>query len=179
MRDNDLARLFIPLINTGLTAVGFAGVSVVQSNQPTQQGTRTAPTVYYFKIGDYRYGFLKREDVWDADLDQMVHSEIQQYETTFQISGLVIQKPTNAYSYTASDLVNEVAAIMQSDLTRNTLMESNVGILRVGDVRNPYFADDKDRFEASPSFDFVLTHLQTRIIIDPVIDSFEFDIKRV
>lgn len=161
MTDNELIKLFLPIINTGLQDAGLTNVVVTQSNQPTQQGINIAPTVYFYKIGDHRYGWVDREDKWDGINN--VHTEVQIYETTFQISALVLQKPNNTLTYTASDLVNEVAYIMQNESTLQTLSDSNVGILRITDVRNPYFLDDRDNFEASPSFDFILTHKQTRL----------------
>jgi len=176
MMDNDLIRLFLPIINNGLIADGFTGVTVKQGNQPTQQGVSSLPTVYFYKLFDKRYGFLKRDDEWDMINEVMVHTEIQQYETTFQISTLVIQRPTTPYQYTASDLVNEVAAIMQSDTARETLLQSDVGILRVSEIRNPYFTDDRDQYEASPSFDFTVTHKQIRVSTSPVVESLELDI---
>lgn len=169
MQDNELIRLFYPLIANGLAAAGYPGVTVIQANEPTQQGVPTNPLVTFTKISDHRYGFLSRKDVWNALSNTMVHSESQVYETTFQVNALVLQRPANTYRFTASDLVNAVAAIMQSDATRATLMASNVGVLRVQEVTNTYFKDDMDNFEASPSFDFVLTYNRGRVTTTPVI----------
>ena len=179
MTDNDLIKLFLPIINQGLITDGFMGVTVKQANQPTQQGINTNPAVYFYKIGNRRYGFLGRHNVWDEIAGEMRHEEIQYYETTFQISALVLQNVHNTNNYTASDLVNEVASIMQSDNARATMMQSNVGILRVTDVVNPYFMDDRDQFEASPSFDFTLTYKQTRLSTVPVIEDVDLIINRV
>ncbi len=178
MRDNELIRLFIPIIRSGLQDAGFTDVQIAASYQPTQQSINTASTVFFHKIGDHRYGFVYRNDEWDSENERMVHTEMQQYETTFQVDALVISKPALP-SYTASDLVNEVAAILQSNTAIKELIEHDVGILRITDIRNPYFTDDRDRFEASPSFDFVLTHKQTRISTEPVIESYEFDMYRI
>lgn len=178
MKDNDLIQLFLPIINAGLVTLGYTGVVVKQTYEPTQQGVNTVPTVYFYKLFDHRYGFRKASDKWDEVNSEMVHTEEQKYETTFQISALVIQDPANI-SYTASDLVNDVAAIMQSVATINTLEAQGVGIYRVTEVRNPYFTDDKDRNEASPSFDFTLTHTQTIVSTVPVIETTEFGIYRV
>lgn len=172
MLDNQIIQLFLPIIRNGLIAAGYLGVAIKQMNQPTQQGVNTQPTVYYYKISDHRYGFRKSEDVWDDNIEKMVHTEIQDYETTFQINALVIQNPTTPNQYTASDLVNIVAQIMQSANTINTLTRNNVGIYKITDIRNPYFLDDRDRFEASPSFDFTLTHKQVSTSTNPVIQSF-------
>jgi hypothetical protein len=164
--DNQFIQLFLPIIQNGLIADGFLDVITKQANQPTQQGANTGPTVYFFKVNNKRYGFLGRWDTWDTGLNQMTHKEAQYYETTFQISALVRQFPITPNQYTASDLVNEVASIMQSDNTRAILNASGVGILRVTDIVNPYFVDDRDQFEASPSFDFTLTSQTTRVSVD-------------
>lgn len=170
MTDNQLIQLFLPIIQVGLIADGFPNVVTKQANQPTQQGINTSPTVYFYKVASKRYGFLGRWDKWDAVTSKMVHTESQYYETTFQVSALVRQFPITPNQYTASDLVNEVASIMQSDNTRDILNASGVGILRVKDISNPYFVDDRDQFEASPSFDFVLTSQASRVTTTPVIE---------
>lgn len=179
LTDNSLIQLFLPIINAGLIADGFTDVITKQANQPTQQGVNSGSTVYFYKIANKRYGFLKRLDEWDSINSIMTHTETQVFETTFQVNALVIQNPLKPTGYTASDLVNEVASILQSDYAITTLMASEVGILRIQDVLNPYFVDDKDNFEASPSFDFTLTYKQTRVTTDPVINSFDYVIDAI
>lgn len=179
MTDNQLIQVFLPIIQAGLIADGFNGVDTIAANQPTQQGIPTAPTVFFYKIGDHRFGYLGRTDAWDSVNSSMIHTEVQQYETTFQISTLVLQSPATPNQYTAADLANEVCAIMQSDNTRNILYNNNIGILRVMDVSNGYFVDDRDNFEASPSFDFTLTHSNTRVNTGNPFTSIEVDVFRV
>jgi hypothetical protein len=171
MTDNQLIKLFRPIVVAGLAALGYSSVGVVQNNQPTVQGAATGPTVYFYKIGDKRYGFLERSDAYNSEDNDFVHTETQKYETTFQVSALVRQDPAVTTSYTASDLVNAVAMILASDAARETMLAAGVGILRVMDVRNPYFLDDHDQFEASPSFDFVLTYDRTIQTTVPVVES--------
>lgn len=177
MLDNQLIQVFLPIIDAGLIADGFSNVDVIAANQPTQQGIPTGPTVYFFKIGDKRYGYLDRSDTWDGV--NMIHTEIQYYETTFQFSSLVIQDPTTPNQYTASDLVNEVAAIMQSDATRQTLYNNNIAILRIQSVSNGYFTDDRDTFEASPIFEIVFVHTQDRVSMGNPVSDVELGIYRV
>jgi len=170
--ENSLIELFLPIITEGLITDGFPDVVVQRANQPTQQGIPTAPTVYFYKMADRRYGFLGRQDNWDSVLNKMVHQEKQYYETTFRIQTLVLQNP-KYLSFTASDLANEVASILQSDNTVTTLNAQGVGILRITDIVNPHFVDDRDNFEAIPSFDFTLLYLNDRISTTPIINSFE------
>jgi len=173
MRDNELIQIFLPIIKAGLIDRGYPEVLTVASNQPTQQGIDTEPTAYFFKVMDHRYGWVSKNYVWNELIGEMVHTEVQFYETSFQISALVLQDPATPNQYTAADLVNEIASILQSDDTIETLYNSGVGILRISDITNGYFVDDRDNFEASPSFDFILTHRQTRTSIANALTSFE------
>lgn len=176
MLDNQLIQVFLPIIQNGLIADGYTGVDVIAANQPTQQGVPLSPTVTFFKVADHRYGFLGRFNNWNPSNLTMEHTEEQMYETTFQVNALVLQNPTTPNQYTASDLVNEVSAIMQSDNTLDILYNNGIGILRITAVSNGYFKDDMDNFEASPSFDFTLTHTQTRVSTGNAIDHVEYDI---
>ena len=176
MTDNQIIQAFLPIINAGLIADGYTGVIVKQAYQPTQQGIQSAPTIYFYKLSDKRYGFLKRYDRWNTNTRQDDHVENQVYETTFQFSALVLQTPPNPSAYTASDLVNEVAAILMSDNARTAMFSAGLQMLRIQEIRNPYFVDDHDQFEASPSFDLVITHNQTRKSNNPVINSWDYDL---
>jgi hypothetical protein len=170
--DSSLIQIFLPIINNSLIANGFSNVVVEQSSQPTMQGINTKPSIYFFKVGSKRYGYLGRDDVWDADAVDMVHSEKQYYESTWQVMALVLQSPLTPNAYTASDLVTEVSSIMQSDSTRDILNQNGIGILRVQEISNPYFVDDRDNFEASPAFEFVLVYLNTRVSSNNYFDTF-------
>lgn len=178
MNDNALIQLFLPIITANLSTDGFGGVIVQASSQPTQQGVPTGAAVYFQKIHDHRYGWGHSYPKWNDTLQQEILYEDQWHETTFQVSALVIQKPQNTSLFTAADLANEVASILQSQSTQVTLMASNVGLLRISDITNPYFTDDRDQFEAMPSFDFTLTNLQTRVSTIPVVSSFEVNLHR-
>ena len=178
MTDNQLILLFLPIINAGLVADGFTGVVVSQMDQPTQQGIFTGPAVYFQKIYDHRYGWGMTYAKWNALLEIEQNHEPQWHETTFQVSTLVTQDPLNPTMYTAADLANEVASIMQSESTRVILMSQNVGLLRISEITNPYFQNDRDQFQATPTFDFILTHLQTRVSTIPVVSYFEAGIYR-
>ncbi len=173
--DNSLIQIFLPIINAGLINDGFTGVTVVQSNQPTMQGIVTSPAIYFFKLHNKRYGFLGRSDSWDILSSSMVHKESQYMECSFQVNALVLQDPADPAKYTASDLVNEVADIMQSDNTLSILNSNGIGILRITDVSNAYFFDDHDNFEASPSFDFTLIYQNVRVSTDPILTNFNID----
>ena len=170
--DNDVIQIFLPLITTAINATSFAPVIVAQSYQPTQQGVESDPQVVFHKVGHKRYGFLKRFDQWNSVDMEMEHVESQWIESQWQVAALIRQNPATPNQFTASDLVNEVAAILQSDTIRIALMDEGIGILRIENVSNPYFVDDFENFEASPSFDFTLTYQNTRTSLNPVVSEF-------
>lgn len=178
MNDNDQIRLFRPILIAGLAARSITA-TVKASFQPRQEGAETGPTLYFYKVADHRYGSVRRSSVWDVDNQVMVYTEIEQYETTWQVTALSIQDPSDTTKPTASDLANAAAAIMQSQACIGALVAQGVGVYRVTDVRNPYFVDDKGRHEVSPSFDFVLTHEQRIISTAPVVESVECLIRRI
>ncbi len=181
MLDNEIIKEIVAIIRAGLTAAGtpYSTATLSQKNQPTQQGAPSAPAVFLYKIGDHRYGSVGRQDTYNEYDAEFIHTETQAYETTFQVSTLVSQNPANTTAMTASDLANRVAAIMQSSSTLETLRSKGLGIYRVTDVRNPYFTDDRDRNEASPSFDFTVTHKQVIISTTHVVETAAFNFHRV
>ncbi len=174
--DNTLIQTFLPIINAQLIVDGFTTVSVKQSNQPTMQGINTNPTCYFFKVAGKRYGYLGRYDAWNSNTSSMVHNESQYYESTWQFAALVLQSPLTPNQFTAADIVDEVASILVSDNSRAILNASGIGLLRISDIVNPYFTDDRDNFEASPSFDVTFTYQNFRIQQDPIINDFTVDV---
>lgn len=179
MLDQALTKLVIDTIIAQEATAGITGTPIKQAFQPTQQGMNSEPTGYLYKIGDHRRGTQLKTEVWDPDTSKMVHTEIQEYETTFQISVLATQDPKTPTAYTASDIVNLIAYILQSQKTIEVLQAANVGIYKIGDVRNPAFVDDRDRHEFNPSFDFTLTHKQIVGSFSGVVDSTQFQIHPV
>lgn len=163
MLDNELIVLLSAVLVTGLaTYEGLEDVEVIQFNQPTQQGVTTKRALYFSKITDRRYGWPERSDVFNEDDDTFNHTESQFYESDFQIKALALQNPAETTSLTASDLCNIASAILQSDESRKVFKDSGVGVLRITDVTNPYFFNDADNFEASPSFDITLTYKRVK-----------------
>lgn len=158
MTDNQLFTLVRSMLLAQMPARGLAGWEVARSFQPEQQGANTGPTVYLAKIGgDRRVGSPQKLSKWDEVAHVVNTAESQQYESTFQAS-IDMDESTNPATLTPSDAANIVTDIMQSDEGLAALRAGSVGILRIGDVRNPYNVDDRNRFDANPSFDFVLTY---------------------
>lgn len=169
MTDNELWMILI-----GILEPAFAGeAEVLQAYQPTQQGVTQGPALYLAKLFDARVGHVQRSDQWDEAAKKMIHTERVVIETTFQVTGFAVQDPDDLTRPTASDLTRRAAALMQASTTLETLRGHGLGILRITQVRNPYILNDRERFEASPSFDFVLTRTETTTTETPFVESYD------
>jgi hypothetical protein len=248
MLDNALFALILLTLKSGLQSIGQNGITVVQNNQPTQQGTPSGPSIFIYKVSDERMGFPQRISVQGSGAasftasiagnvltvssvasgalaaNQLIsgtglpsnviitslgtgtggagtyilnyapgtlsaramtsigaqgYTETQQYISTFQMSALATQDPSNVESLTASDILNYGVYVMQTGSTIASFEAQGVGILNIAQVRNPYFSDDRVRYEASPSCDFRLTHKQIVTSVIPVILSDELQVLSV
>jgi hypothetical protein len=157
MLDNQLIDLVATQLESASAASGWNYI-VLQKDQPTQQGTPTAPTIFFEKLFDTEHGWPALSDSYQAQSNNFSETETQVVITTFQISALVIQDPTNLSLPTASDVANYMKQYMNSRFTISTFKNQQVSILRVSEVRNPYFSDDRTMFEANPSFDLMVVH---------------------
>lgn len=178
-------------------------INVKQAYQPTKQGVNTSPTLYLYKVSDSRIGSPYRYSEWvtsqiDTESGENILTESgdsimtdgglsgymqttqrQQMATTYQLSALAAQNPADIEMLTASDLLNYAAFVLQSDDFLQALKDQNMGILRIPGSRNPYFTNDRDQFEAMPSFDFVITHKQGIVRKTPALQTVEYQILSV
>lgn len=162
MNDNQLGIEIRKVLVSGLTEIGLTGVEVTAGYQPTTQGEDADPTIYFFKVGDSNTGWQYRKTVELPD-DKVGVKESRNVATTWQFYALSIPDPSNLSKPTASDLLNAAAMILQSASAIKTLQGKGIGVQVVGELRNPYFTNASDQFEASPSFDFTVSHRRSII----------------
>lgn len=180
MNDKQMAALFMAELLPRMQAqTDLAGVLLARKYQPRQHGATTGPIVYFFKVGDHNHGSPQREDFYNEAGVIFDQTQRQLVETTYQLAAWVPQNPAAVTALTESDVLNIVSAIMQSEALIAAFRAAGVGIQRVTDIRNPYFTDERDRFEAEPSFDIVLTHYRNLSSTLPAVDTYEANIRRV
>lgn len=161
MRDNEIWAALIEAFDLGFAGQGRPDIGALQAEQPTAQGAATGPALYLTKLGDRPLGSPERTTSPDPDnVLGVIRREAQVYLTTFQATGVFKQEAGDVAGFTASDVANLGRAILQMEATMDRLRAAGLGMLRPGDVRNPYFVNGEGNFEASPSFDFTLTHEQ-------------------
>jgi hypothetical protein len=178
MTDNELFSLIMSTLEP-LIQAKFPTATMLQKEQPTQQGVPTQPTVYFEKLFDKRYGFT-REDMdlsMPSDPTLPIPTDyLQLYETTIQFSAWVLQNPEDLSIPTASDLVNHVAMLLSADAILKTLRAGGANVERITNVGNPYIVDDRERFEATPSFDVVMQHQRKLSLTTPAITAVDAEI---
>ena len=106
------------------------------------------------------------------------NTDYQRIETTWQIGALVKQS-ADTIGITASDLINTVQQILTSVGVVEVFSSAGIGMLRVTDIRNPYFADDNDQNEASPSFDFTIIHDRALTVAGNNLSSYDLLVDRI
>lgn len=179
MTDKELLILIRAQLLAGLVRQGDTTTQVIASFQPRHQGRADGPALYIYKLMDHRYGWQHRTQVYDAIEGDITVTEKQYMETSFQVTALYPQDPAVTTGSTASDLASLAAMIVGSMTFCEAMKAQGVGIQRVMDVRNPFFENDRGQFEASPSFDFTVSH--KRIIVDTAhaVDAAELNQTRV
>lgn len=190
MTDNGLIALLMRKINEGLEAQGLSvppqvlgrsavaqgQIYVLQKWQPTQQGIPTAPTVYVEKLFDDNYGFPMRKQVFNQDEQNFDVTLTQNVETTIQISAWATQDSSDLSLPTASDIANAVRLwFCLPEVSASMMKSDQVNVLRTTRVTNPYIEDDRDRAEATPSFDLVITHHRSIATVVPMVSSVEIN----
>lgn len=175
MNDNQIIALIISIMRSGLDSIGLNDVLIKQQWQPRQSGIETQDTLYLSKILATRYGFPSRKDVYDESTGQFTHTETIWRTPTFQFSGYALQNPDNVNETTASDITEMAADVMQTSATRLLLLDQNVGIIRITDVRENYFVNERGRYQQNPSFDFVLSYRFTLTNMVSPVDQYCID----
>jgi hypothetical protein len=158
MLDSALQILLRSTILTGLTVRGYSSVLVKASRQPRQAAVPTAATVFISFMSSKRYGFPQKGQVWDSGNGVFQKTETQLYETTYQIAALSPQSAATPTAPTTDDLVRIVSNWLASDAAVAILGADQVGVLRVQDIQNLWFEDDKGQYESNPTFNIVLRH---------------------
>lgn len=178
MTDNDLIALFASQLDAGLAAGGLVGYTVTQNNDVTQEGVPSNPFVFFEKMSDHEYGWplasgykMNAAPPAGQQLPDFTLTEGQWVESTFQVTPLVIQNPSDLSIPTPSDVAHLLKQFLNARATLDTFRAAGVSVLRITDVRNPKFKDERDLFEANPNFDVVLQHKRTLAFSVPGCDT--------
>lgn len=179
MLDNQLNIILREQLGALFPSRASLTVEFKQNYQPTQQSRKNAATVYFKKLFDHRYGYRSNRSEWNEDLQVMQRIEEQVIESTFQFAVTMNIDPNDETAYTHSDVLKLVASVVQSPDFIKELYKNGLQVLRVMDIRNTPYQNDRDNFEDNPTFDVIITHTDTFIDGVPVVTKFVSSIHRV
>lgn len=154
-------------------------VQVIQDYQPDHQSAPSGPALLLHMLPDRWVGSPLRKDIYDGVSGDFRHEERQEIAATIQATGIFRQTASDTTGWTAKDVATIGAMILQSDATMAQLRAAGLKLERVTQVRNPFMTNDRQEYEAVPSFDFVLTHTQTNVTRNPAFTAEELRIRRV
>lgn len=152
---------------------------VSQSYQPMPQSRPTAPSLLMSILPAKRYGQRQTSQQWDAGTGRMVRTESQQMESPVQISAWVPFDPATDMGMTAGDLADTAAMVLNSQTFIEHVKAAGAGVLKISDVRKPYFLNDQANYELAPSFDVTITHRRVFVDVAPIVTTIDVDIQRV
>ncbi|UNY40196.1 hypothetical protein KLEP174_gp14 [Pseudomonas phage vB_PcuM_ KLEP17-4] len=178
MNDNQLTALIRTQLLAGLSRLSLTS-EVLGNQQPTTQGRTTVATLYFSAINEQRYGWQYSRTEFLPLTETLEREEAQWVRTTYQVTALAPQDPSDLTIPTPKDLLRSASLIINGQSFVQAMTAQGVGIERVTELRNPYFVNDQGQFEASPSFDFTVTRKEAIIQEQPAFESVECNFTRV
>lgn len=172
-----VGQIITAAVTNGSTVIG--AVDVVQKDSPTQQGANSAPTAYFEKAYEIGRGAPIVKTVYDNETKVMTEKTTQLTETYIQISALAWQDPTASVVVTAGDIVQYINSYLRAPSVRAVFLASGLNVLKVAEVRNPWFENDRNQFEAMPNFDLTITHEKSITLVIGAITSATGDVINV
>lgn len=158
--ENDLWRIVTRLAQAGVASC--AGVLVKRAFQPTSQAHGQEPLLLLHRYGSRRYGFQGQRYEYRPDGNggvKLIKVEVWHKEDTYQAYALVDRAPEDE-GFTAKDLLEHLGGYLQSDEGLRALKAEGLGILRISEIIETQYEDDKDTFKISFSLRFTLAYRQ-------------------
>lgn len=165
LTDNTLFSLIADTLDAASSLAGW-GYLTVARDQPSPQGAVTSGVIYLERQFDDRYGWAAVSSQYNAPVSPApqgtyTKSEAQWTQAHFQVSSMVIQNPSNLSIPTALDVTRYLAQYMNARSIVKALARQGAHVYRVSNIRNPWDKDDRDIFEATPSFELVVNYQST------------------
>lgn len=156
---------------------GLDGLEVVRSNNLTQQGRVTAPTLYMARGLTVPRGSPRDFTQWDRDAGRMVYRNVQVVEMEMLLQAMVDMQCVN--DARPGDVLNMASRIMQTSLFIRDIYKSGIQVLRIQDNKHTVITNDRDQYEAVPLLSVIFVYNEVLESEEPVIDSFNFKVRRV
>lgn len=177
--ENRLWEILLPVVKAGVASL--PGMAVKRAYQPTTQGDGNAPRLLLHRAYSRRYGAQSTSQEWRVDeygQGKMIAVDTWRKEDTYQANALVNREPEDE-GYTAKDALELLSAHLQSEPALMALKKEGIGVLRVNDITETPYEDDRGSYRVSVSLQFTITYKQTQEREVPVATGADFRIYRV
>lgn len=179
MTDNELMALVIATLTAGVNAnyVPLKPVTIKQAWQPRTGGAPSGTSILLSMGTQRRYGSIRHHNEWVGPIGPAPgynkRTETQVWEASFQCNAQVLAppQPKPLPIFTAGDVAAAASWILQGIDGRALLKAGGCGIYRITDIRSPYFKNEQNQFQQSPSFDFVLNYEETKTFVSPILST--------
>lgn len=165
MLDIDIFRALSLALTKGMLDFYNIEIRCIQGHNRKQVGRPSGKCLIIDKISDQRYGWIETYEYYKTPDNVTYRQEYQPVFSTFQINALWATNDNS--QYTASDLANMAAMLMQSENVLPELREKGIYTTRVLNVENPYYENDSMNFEAMPFFRIEIQHTDVLKTIIP------------
>lgn len=177
--ENQIYRDLITIVNTWLQANNITGWKCKQSYQTSLQNC-TNKTILISRVYSRRLGLQGNSDEWDVANNQMVHTEKYRQETMYQFSFFNQRGAEQTVNdLTSSDIGNKLLSFFQSTTGIKAFSMLSYSILKIRDLREPFFKDDSQIYERMPNFDLTIWINQEETSIINTIDKINSTIKEI
>jgi hypothetical protein len=156
MTDLELLALVQNQLSAAQVAAGYNYV-IIKAAQPTQQGTPSASSITFKKKWDIAYGFPQTSESFDSVNNIFTEITTQYVESYFEIGAFINEIP-GEYSPTGSDVIGMLQLYLSSAANLRILSANSAGMLRIRELTNLYYDNDKSQYQALPTFEWVITH---------------------
>lgn len=156
MTEKDVIDSFAGLLDRAVSSAGFS-IPVIQLQQPTQQARTDAGAVYFSVLHDDLYGWPGAKLEYNSVKDNFTQTETQHTILNLQVSVLLPQIPEES-TMTPKDLAKILAARINSRNYRRLMQADKYLAMRITSIRQPWQENDREQFEAMPSFDVQLAY---------------------
>lgn len=176
MLDNQLFMLLQTEIVDRAPLRGVTDSAVMLRYQPTQQGRPTGSTVWMTKGPERPFGTPLI--TYPQGLAGIEEREEQSMETTIQFS---VTRPSalKPSDLTHGDILRRIRGVVQSRAFMRSILEAGASVLRVPEIRNTPFENDRGEWEQGPMFDLIVKHTDVFVNSIPQISKYEFRLTAV
>lgn len=185
MNENAIYEVIMPYIRDKIAGYGVSELNVLQAYQPNITGRLSAPTLSMFNVNYRFHGWGRREypKGFDPITRTLEKKVIQKMETIIQMNVTAPRLGPGIEAQpiyiTAADIATSIVILMQSSDFVQHLLKHNMKILRITDMRNLRFFDERDNHNSLISFDVTIIHDHVSVVSVPFAEPIDYDIKRV